>query len=163
MSSQPPAPPSAVALQRLVAGELSPAGRLGYVALLLVAVAVVFVTASLWLTETGLPLRTHVAFGVLTAIGVSWVTFASWTLTSKRPLLAAHRVLAARMALAFSAVFVVGSLVVSVLTPDGTTARAAAAFGVVLCVVAGALLRRAAHRMNALRARRAELEIALGR
>lgn len=163
MNPKTAAPPSAAHLQDLVAGEVSLAGRLAHVALLLVALAVVCVVASLWLTEAALPLRTQVAFGALTAIGLAWVTYACWVLTTKRPLLAAHRIVAARMAVAFSALFVVGCLAVSVVTPDAAAARSAAAFGAGLCVIAVVQWRRAGRRVNALRSRREELQRALGR
>jgi hypothetical protein len=163
MSPQAPVSPTAADLQRLVAGELSPAGRMGHVALLLIALAVVGVIGSLWLTEPGLPQRTQVAFGALTIMGVGWVAFAWWVLTARRPLLAAHRLVAARMAVVFCAVFVAGSLLVSVVTPDVVAGRSAAAFGSVLCLIATVLRRRAGHRVNQLRSRRQQLERAIGR
>ena len=44
--------------------------RLGYVALLLVSSAMTAVIVSLWLTEAYLPLRTHLAFGAMSLIGI---------------------------------------------------------------------------------------------
>ena len=76
--------------------------RLGYVALLLAALTMTGVVGTLWATEPSLPLRVHVAFGVMVAIGSSWVVFALWVLTHRRILLARHQIVAGRMAVTFT-------------------------------------------------------------
>ncbi len=149
-------------LPRLLDTELSRPSRLGYVALLLVSMAMSVVVVSLWLTEPALPLRTRVAFGVMTIIGLSWVVFAGWVLTTRRVLLGRDNVVAGRLAVTFTAVFVAGALVVGYST-GGKAPFAAAAIGVGLLGAAIALLVRARRRVAALTARRDALERELGR
>ena len=98
-------PPAALAadLRRLTVLELSLPARLRYVALLLGASALTAVVSALLLTEPELPLRTAIALGVMTAIGLSWMAFAAWVLMHKRILLGQQRVVASRMALVFVA------------------------------------------------------------
>src|ERR671918_2584122 len=97
------APPriSASAWQRLADAELSVRSRLGYVALLLVALMMTSVIGALWMTEPVLPWRTQLAFGMMIVIGLSWVAFALWVLTHRRVLLARDSVVAGRMAVTF--------------------------------------------------------------
>jgi membrane associated rhomboid family serine protease len=154
------APPSAAELQRLVMNQLSATARAGHVALLLAALAVVAVTASLALTEVGLAPRAQAAFGAVIVVGVSWVVYAWWALTTRRLLLPTHRVVAARMALTFSAAFSVASVLVAVLAPAGAAWSAAAAGGL-MCLAAWGLLRKARVTVERLRARRHEIELAL--
>lgn len=155
------APLTAADVQRLVSQQLSLPSRVGHIALLLVALAAVGVTASLWATEVGLPLRTHIAFGGVTLVGVSWVAYAWWVLRNRRVLLATHRLVAARMAVVFSAAFVIGCTAVALAAPAGKAAFVAAAFGGVMCAAAVWLLRRAHDRVQALRSRRDEIARAL--
>jgi len=157
-----PAPLTTADIQRLVSRQLSMASRVGHVALLLAALAALGITGSLWATEGQLPLRTHIAFGGLAVVAVSWVVYASWVLTTRRVLLATHRLVAARMGLVFSVAFVAGALAVAVLTP-AAAALNAAAFGSVMCLAAAGLMRQARVRVKALQSRRAELERALSR
>ena len=70
-------------LRRLTVLELSLPARLRYVALLLGASALTAVVSALLLTEPELPLRTTIALGVMTAIGLSWMAFAAWVLMQK--------------------------------------------------------------------------------
>jgi hypothetical protein len=102
-------------VRQLAGGELSLKARLGYVALLLVAMAMTTVVVSLWLTEARLPLRTQMAFGVMSIIGASWVVFSAWALRTRRPLFARDRVIAGRMAVAFTSLFFAGSIAAVVL------------------------------------------------
>lgn len=146
--------PSVEEMQRRVSTELSVRSRVGYTALLLVALFGAVAIGSLWLTEPSLPVRTQVAFAGLVAIGLSWVAFAAWVLTRRHVLLAGHRIVAARMAVAFCALFTVGSLVVG-----GRAGYAAAGTGVVLLVVAVAMLRSARRRFEELMERRRALEL----
>lgn len=96
-------------VQRVIAGELSPRARIGHTLLLLIALAFAIGTVSLWMTEPSLPARTHVAFGAILVIALSWACYAAWVLTRRRVLLAGHRIVAARMAIAFSALFTAGA------------------------------------------------------
>lgn len=148
-------------LPRLLDTELSRRSRLGYVALLLVSMAMTVVVVSLWLTEPALPVRTRVAFGAMTVIGLAWMVFAGWVLTTRRVLLGRDSVVAGRLAVTFTAVFVAGALLVGYST-GGKAPFAAAAAGVGLLGVAVALLVRARRRVAGLMARRDALERDLG-
>ena len=148
-------------LPRLLDTELSRRSRLGYVALLLVSMAMTVVVVSLWLTEPALPVRTRVAFGAMTVIGLAWMVFAGWVLTTRRVLLGRDSVVAGRLAVTFTAVFIAGALLVGYST-GGKAPLAAAATGVGLLGVAVALLVRARRRVAGLMARRDALERDLG-
>jgi hypothetical protein len=148
---------STAAVRQLVDTELSLPSRLGHVALLLAALGMTVVIVSLWLTEPALPVRTHVAFGVMIAIGLSWSAFAIWVLTNRRVLFARERIVAGRMAVTFAAVFTTGALIAAAAT-EAAAAFIAAGTGVVMVAVAIFILRRA-HRASAqLMARRDALE-----
>jgi hypothetical protein len=155
-------PSSPEFVRRLLNAELSLASRLGYVALGLAAAMMTAVVASLWMTEPTLPLRTEIGFGVMAGIGLSWVGFVVWVLTHRRPLLAGHRIVAGRMAVAFTSLFVVGAIAIGMAT-GGSAAYAAAALGVVMVAIAVVLLRRAHVTTARLRERRAILERELGK
>jgi hypothetical protein len=152
---------SAASAHALLNAELSTAARLGHVALLLGGAGMAIAIGSLWATEPSLPLRTHLAFGAMTLIGVAWAVYATWVLTTRRVLLGRHRVVAGRMAVTFAGVLVAGSLLVAATTghPAG---YAAAGPGVVMLGVAAWLLARARREVVRLTARRTELERALG-
>jgi hypothetical protein len=159
-----PTPPAALAddLRRLTSLELSLPSRLRYVALLLAASTMTALVIALLATEPGLPARTSIALAMSAAIGVSWMAFALWVLTRKRVLLAGHRIVAGRLAVAFTSVFVIGAVLVGM-----TTAKAsmffAAALGMVMLAVALTLLVRAKRQFAHLSNRRDELERLLGR
>ena len=150
-------------MQRLVSAELSLRSRIGYTALLLVALAMTVAIASLWITEPALVLRTQIAFAVMTAIGLSWVGYAAWVLTHRRVLLAGHQILAARMAVTFSALFVAGFAAIGLSDPEQRAALLAAGFGVLWLVVAIGMLLRARKEFARLLERRRVLELELGR
>lgn len=149
------------AIRALAQGQLSLKARLGYVALLLAALAMSVVVLALWLTEPGLPGRTQLAFGVMTGIGASWVALATWVLGSRRPLFARDRVIAGRMAVAFTGVFAMGALG-AIFAGGGSAAMAAFGTGLVMFGLAILALRAARHRVGMLLARRLELERAMG-
>lgn len=164
MNMHSPTVPSSVAgLQRLLDDELSLPARLAHVALLLAALMMTTVVATLWTTEAGLPPRTQTAFAVMTVIGVSWIIYAVWVLTHRRPLLARHRIVAGRMAVIFTATFVIGAVAVAA-TVGGAAPYAAGGVGLVMLGVAVTLLVHAHHRFARLSERRATLEreLALG-
>ena len=98
-------------MQKQMARELSLPARLGHTALLVVSASVSALTASLWLTEPALPLRTHIAFGAIVVIGLAWTGFAWWVLANRRVMLANQRVIASWMAVGFTALFLVGAVI----------------------------------------------------
>jgi len=154
-----PVPPSAVAgeLRELTALELSRPSRLRHLVLLLAASAMSAIVTALLLTERSLPVRTAIALGVLAIIGVSWMAFAAWVLTRKRVILGRDRLVAGRLAVTFSGVFVIGALAVGFITST-TPPFAAAALGTVMLAVAIAMLTRARRLVARLTKRRDELE-----
>ena len=159
-----PTPPATLAndLRQLTALELSLPSRLRYVALLLGASTMSAIVIALLVTEPKLPVRTSVALGVMAVIGVSWMVFAAWVLTRKRVLLGSHRIIAGRLAVVFSAVFVIGALSVG-LTTSQASPFAAAAMGAVMLSVAVTMLARAKRQFAQLSKRRDELQRLLGR
>ena len=154
-----PTPPSALPgeLRQLTALELSLGSRLRYLGLLLGASTMTAIVTALLLTEPGLPTRTTVALGALAVIGVSWTIFAAWVLNRKRVLLGNHRLVAGRLAVTFSSVFVIGALIVGFVT-SSTPPFAAAAMGGVMLAIAIAMLIRARRNFAYLSKRRDELE-----
>jgi hypothetical protein len=150
-------PPSPAALRHLADTELSVRSRVGHVALLVASLLMAIAIASLWLTEPALPLRAHVAFAAMVGIGLSWAGFSVWVLARRRVLLARHSVVAGRMAVTFTALFVVGALIVGY-TSAGAGGYVAAGLGAVMLGVAIALLVRARRRFAALMERRQTLE-----
>jgi predicted signal transduction protein with EAL and GGDEF domain len=153
---------SAAALQRLLDTELSLPSRLGYVALLLAALTMTAVVTALWVTEPVLPLRAQIGFALIVAIGLSWIVFAIWALTHRRILFARHQIIAGRMAVIFTTVFLLGTLVVGYSTgrPD---AYKATAVGIVLLGMAVVVLVRAKRAFARLVSRRDALARELGR
>jgi hypothetical protein len=149
-------------MQRIMAAELTLRSRLGYTALLLSALFMSGVISALWLTEPVLQLRTQIAFALMVVIGLSWAFYAAWVLTRRRVLLAGHRIIAARMAVTFCAVFTLGSLTLGLWTAVGRVAYAAAFFGAVMFVIAIALLVHARAAFTRLMERRRALEMELG-
>ena len=161
-SASLPLPLASTEVRRLVDSELSLPSRLGYVALLLGALAMTSVVTALWLTEPALPLRTRIAFAVMVLIGSSWVAFASWVLTHRRALLGRQRIIAGRMSVTFTTVFLVFALVFGV-TLRSPASFAAAGMGGVLLLAALTLLARAHRHVARLTERRQVLENQLGR
>lgn len=160
-----PVPPSfpVAAAQRRVALELSQGSRPQTLLLLLGSTMATALVAALWLTEKGLPPRTQVAFGLLTALGLTWSCFFGWVLTRRQLLFAYHRVLAGRLAMVASSLFTGGALLLAVLFPDlRATASLAAVFGLAMVAAAGALLWAARRRHADLLQLRGWLEAQLG-
>lgn len=160
----PPSPPVALTddLRRLTALELSLPSRLRYLALLLAASAMTAIVIALLVTEPGLPTRTSAALGVMAVMGASWMTFAAWVLTRKRVLLGSHRIVAGRLAVIFSMVFVLGALSVGLTTSSGSPFMAAA-IGAVMLSVAVTVFARAKRQFDHLSKRRDELQRLLER
>jgi hypothetical protein len=150
--------PSVIAgLERLARTELSRGARLGHVLLALVASAMTIVVVSLLLTEPALPARTVAAFGLLAVIGMGWLAYSVWVLRARRVMLARQRVVAGRLAVAFTGAFTAGCVVLAAAAAV-PAAWPAAAMGGVLLAVAFVLWRRAGAAHAALLARRAALE-----
>jgi hypothetical protein len=141
-------------ISRVVDAELTRGGRVGHVALLLCASAMTIGLLTLWVTEPELPLRTHVAFGMMVAIGGAWTAYAAWVLTTRSVLLARHRIVAAWMGVIFSSAFAVLFGVIGYTGNFGEMPYAAAGVELVLVAAAIALLIRARRRFAALVARR---------
>jgi len=148
---------SLLVIEKLARGELSMKSRLGYVTLLLVSSAMTVGLVSLWVTETSLPLRTHLAFGAMSVIGVSWAALATWALTTRRILLARDRVIAGWMSVAFTALFLAGALA-AVFVSVKPAAFGAAGAGAIMFAAALRVLSEAKRRFAELAARRAALE-----
>jgi hypothetical protein len=155
-------PLSADALRQLVDSELSVAARAGHVGLLLISLIMTIAIVSLWVTEPALPVRTQLAFGVMTVIGLSWAAFAAHVLTGRRTLYVRHRIMAGRMAVTFTSVFVAGALAVGYFA-SMKGAYVAGALGVVMLGVAVALLIGAHRAVARLEDRRRALERGAGR
>ena len=149
-------------VQKLARGELSVKARLGYVALLLVSSAMTVGLLSLWLTEAFLPLRTHLAFGAMVLIGTAWAALSTWALTTRRVLFARDRLIAGRMSVAFTALFLAGAIAAVFMTGEAA-AIGAAATGAVMFAIALRVLSGARRRFAELAARRDALERELAR
>ncbi|WFE33343.1 hypothetical protein [Micromonospora sp. WMMD975] len=109
-------------------------------------------------TEPGeLPLRTRIAFVAMIGIGMAWAGFAGWAL-ARRPLFAADRVIAAWLAVTFSALLTVGMVTIAVVRAGPAGVLTVGGLGVSLTVVASMLLVRARAYRRALLTRRHELE-----
>lgn len=130
-------------MQARVARELALPSRLGYTALLVSALAMAGLTGSLWATEPSLPARTQAAFGASVVIGLAWAGFAAWVLARRRVLFANHRIYAARMATAFSGVFLTGAVLLRDRLGVGAIATAAVMFVIACAALAGAHRRHA--------------------
>lgn len=144
MTTHPLTPPPLTTsmLLQLADAELSLRARVAHIALLLVSLLMTAAIVSLWVTEPFLPVRTQVAFGAITIIGLSWTVFAARVLAGRRVLYARHRVVAGRMAVAFTTVFVAGALVLGWMM-QSAAGYLAAGIGVLMLVAAGLLLIRA--------------------
>jgi hypothetical protein len=145
--------------QRLIHGELSKRARVSHAVLLVGALAMGCVVASIWATESGLPMRTHVAFFALVLIAAGWTTYSAWMLTRRVVLLVPHQVRAAQLALASTLVFFGGGLVLWALS-ELPAAPWAALSGLVMVLIAGVQLQRARAHHAALLQRRDALVLA---
>lgn len=143
-------------LRALVEDELSLVARVGYVGLLLLSLMMTAGLGSLWVTEPALPFRAHLAFGAMVLIGASWAVFAMWVLTRRRVLLASHHVIAGRMSVVFTSVFLTGCLIMVAMTGGAASYVVSAVAAVMLGCAVAVLLRarrlhaRLSHRRQAL-------------
>src|SRR5689334_13949502 len=97
-------------VRRMLRAELSFRTRAAYLAALLLTTTFAIALLSLWLTESHLPVRTHVAFGLLVMINTGWSAFCAWALAQRKVLYARQGVIAGRLAVLWSAVFVMGAV-----------------------------------------------------
>lgn len=154
--------PASPDLQRLLDAELSLRSRVGYVLLLLASLGMACLAGSLWATEPALPVRTQVAFALIISIALGWVSFSIWVLRHRRVLYARDRIVAGRMAVTFTSIFVLGTLAAGYQTGNAAVYWAAA-LGLVLLGVAVVMLARGHRAFNRLAGRREALERAMGR
>ncbi len=154
----PPALPSADELRRRLAAELALPSRIGYTALLLAGLAVAAVTGSLLATEPELPARTQAAFAVIVGAGLAWAAFAVWVLARRRVLFASHRVIAASIAVTFTALFTASALSVWLAGSREPGALAATIVGMTMLTAAVAVLVGARRRVRELTDRKREIE-----
>lgn len=155
--------PDAAQIQRVIAADLAVPSRLGYVVLLVTSATAAVLLGSLWITEPSLPARTHVAFGAMMGILLSWMALAVWVLTTRRVLLGRDRLVAARMALTFTATSAVATFAAAVWADLGQPAFIGALAQLPLCVLAAAVLVRARRRVEQLSTRKRELESQLSK
>ncbi|MGH8052022.1 MAG: hypothetical protein ACRERV_12805 [Methylococcales bacterium] len=144
-------------LVQLTGHALSTRARLGHVGLLLAALAMSIVLVALLVTEPGIPMRTHIAFAVMLAMSLSWTGYTIWVLKNRWTLLANHRIVAGKMAVAFTAIFTIAALATGFSTGK-STGFLAAGMGAALLVIAIGLLARAKQRFIFLQNRRVQLE-----
>lgn len=154
---KPPDPSIVASLAQLARSELSLRARLGYVLLALVASAMTILVVSLWLTEPALPHRTTTVFTILTIIGLGWVAYSVWVLSARRVLLARQRVVAGRLAVAFTSVFAAGCITLN-FTAGAKMGWPAVAMSLTLLAIAVVRWRRAEAAHASLLARRDRLE-----
>jgi hypothetical protein len=130
----------------------------GYAAVGLAGLTGAAMLSVLWATEpTPLPTRTKLAFAALIAVGLAWAAFASWTL-ARRPLFAADRVIAATLAVGFSALTTAGTVAVALARASTVGVLAAVGVGLILILISTTMLARARTYRAVLLARRRELE-----
>ncbi|GAA4188686.1 hypothetical protein GCM10022252_24350 [Streptosporangium oxazolinicum] len=139
-----------------LSGPLSLRRRIGNVVALLGGLGGALFTGLLWATEPVLPGRTHLAFGALVALGLTWAGYGAWALTRRTPLFALDRVIAAWLAVAATVLLTAGTAAIA--AARGTWAgTAGVAVAATLAVLAVAVLLRARADRAALLRRRREL------
>ncbi len=163
-SAMPAPRPSVDELRRILAAEVALPSRIGYTALLLAGLAVATAIGSLLATESDLPARTQAAFAVVVGVGLAWAGFAAWVLARRHVLFASHRVIAARMGVAFSALFTTAAAGVWLgWAHQQSGALAAAAVGAAMLAAAVLVLLKARRRVLEITARKREIERVLER
>ncbi|MDP9849521.1 hypothetical protein [Streptosporangium lutulentum] len=139
-----------------LSGPLSLRSRIGNVVALLGGLGGALFIGLLWATEPALPGRTHLAFGVLVALGLAWAGYGVWALTRRTPLFALDRVIAAWLAVVATGLLTAGTIAVAV--ARGTwVSTAGVLVAVTLAVLAVVILIRARAARAALLRRKGEL------
>jgi len=129
-------------VRRMLRAELSFRTRAAYLAALLLTTTFAIALLSLWLTEPRLPARTHVAFALLVMINIGWSAFCAWALAQRKVLYARQGVIAGRIAVLWSAVFVVGAVAAGYASGRAGAGLLAALLGMLLLGAAVLMLRR---------------------
>lgn len=138
--------------------ELSRRARVRYVLVLLASLTVTSLVGTLWATEPGLPLRTHLAFGGLVTLGVGWMAVTGYVLSRRRPLYAADRVLATGMAVTATVLVGAASTAVALVRAGALTSVTVATVAVTFAGAAVVLHVRARAWRRSLLQQRRELE-----
>jgi hypothetical protein len=132
--------------------------RIGYLVTGMGGLAGATLVGLLWVTEpTALPVRTQVAFAVFVIVGLAWTGYAVWAL-ARRPLFALDRIVAATLALTFSASTTAGAVALAMARGGVASVVAAVGLGLGLTYVSAVILTRARQHRRALIARLRELE-----
>lgn len=142
----------------LIARETSLSARIKYIAMLVAGGGIASLVGALWVTESDLPLRTHLSFGAIVLVGLGWAGLAGWVLKNKRPLYALDRVIAASMALTASLIFAVGSVWITLTRATHLALLTVLAAGAMAVVTSASLLWAAIRRRRHLMHRLAEIE-----
>jgi hypothetical protein len=151
-------------VQEMVRRELSTPSRIIYLLFFLVTLTAAALVGTLWLSEPGpLPMRTHVAFGLLAIVNLAWSSLFGWVLARRKVLFAMHRVIAGWMALLFCGVFLLFGLSIALMKVNLTAIVAVGLVGAAQVIAAVVVLRRARHHRGLLLARRDELTGAIAR
>lgn len=150
-------PDGNIVLGQLTSQALSTRARLGHVGLLLAALAMSAVLIALLATEPAIPMRTRIAFAAMLVMSIFWTGYAIWVLKNRWTLLANHRIVAGKMAVAFTAIFTMAALAAGFSTGK-SAGFLAAGMGAAMLAIAIGLLARAKQRFIILQSRRAQLE-----
>ena len=140
-------------MQLKVRAEVGMPSRLAHTALLVAAAGMTATTASLWATEVALPQRTQWAFALIVVIGAAWMIFAGWVLLQRRVLYGRQRIVAAKLALFASSVFVVGSILLRERVGMGATLA-----GAVMWLIAAITLASARRHVRRLQVKKQALQ-----
>jgi hypothetical protein len=137
-------PPPTEQVLALIRGELSSPRRWLYRLILTTTSIVVAAILSLWLTEPGpLPIRLHVAFAAMTAIGFGWIGVLTWILTRRNCPSVQDRVATGWMATVACSLFLAVSVPISLIRGHTLAAFWLGVTGLALLGVALLLLRGA--------------------
>jgi O-antigen/teichoic acid export membrane protein len=140
-----------------LSGPLSLRSRIGAVVALLAGLVGAVGVGLLWATEPALPGRTHLGFGVLVALCLSWAAYGAWTVTRRTPLFALDRVIAGWLAVTATGLLTAAAIAIAVVR--GTwVGLAGVAVAAALATAAVVILMRARGRRAELLRRRRELE-----
>jgi hypothetical protein len=144
-------------VQHYMRQEASAKRRWIHALLLLFDAGVVVMLVALWSTETSLPWQTHLAFGAMLAVGLAWMGFFTWVLSRRRPLFALDKVIAGRLALMFTTLFLVGGIAVAAQRAQWRGLLMVVLVGGMFVAAAATILARALRLRRSLTQRREEL------
>jgi len=159
MSMKISSPPSTENVMAMIQGELSSPRRWFYRGVLLAASVGVAIILSLWITEPRqLPMRLHVAFAGLTAIGMSWIGVMTWILWRRHCPTALDRIATGWVATGACGLFLFTAVPIAMMRNRAGGATWIALVGIFLLSIAIAMLWRAYSLRAYLRAKMTELE-----